>query len=58
MDLPCFMQGVKDKEAIATELAAAEAHIAATNFGQILLKRFVLWLAFLSNAPLVCLGWV
>ena len=37
--LSCAEQGLKDKEAIASELAAAEAHIAASSFGQILLKR-------------------
>ncbi len=33
------MQGVKDKEVIAGELAAAEAHLSATAFGQMLLRR-------------------
>ena len=33
------MQGVKDKEVIAAELAAAEAHLSATAFGQMLLRR-------------------
>ena len=33
------MQGVKDKEVIAAELAAAEAHLSNTAFGQMLLRR-------------------
>ena len=33
------MQGVKDKEVIAGELAAAEAHLSNTAFGQMLLRR-------------------
>ena len=33
------MQGVKDKEVIATELAAAEPHLSNTAFGQMLLRR-------------------
>ena len=36
------LQGVKDKEVIAVELAAAEAHIGNTAFGQMLLRRYVL----------------
>ena len=32
-------QGVKDKEVIAGELAAAEEHISKSKFGQILLRR-------------------
>lgn len=35
------LQGVKDKEVIAVELAAAEAHIGNTAFGQMLLRRYV-----------------
>jgi len=33
------LQGVKDKEVIAVELAAAEAHLGNTSFGQMLLRR-------------------
>ena len=33
------MQGVKDKEVIAAELAAAKAHLGNTAFGQMLLRR-------------------
>ena len=33
------LQGVKDKEVIAVELAAAETHIGNTAFGQMLLRR-------------------
>ena len=33
------LQGVKDKEVIAVELAAAEAHLGNTKFGQMLLRR-------------------
>lgn len=36
------LQGVKDKEVIAVELAAAETHIGNTAFGQMLLRRYVL----------------
>ena len=36
------LQGVNDKEVIAAELAAAEAHIGNTAFGQMLLRRYVL----------------
>ena len=32
-------QGVKDKEVIAGELAAAEEHISKSKFGQILMRR-------------------
>ena len=35
----CDLQGVKDKEVIAVELAAAEEHLGATAFGQMLLQR-------------------
>ena len=35
------VQGVKDKEVIAAELAAAEAHLSNTAFGQMLLRRRV-----------------
>jgi hypothetical protein len=34
-----MVQGVQDKEMIAGELAASEAHISSTMFGQILLQR-------------------
>ena len=34
-----MVQGVKDKEVIAAELAVAEAHLSNTAFGQMLLRR-------------------
>lgn len=48
------MQGVKDKEVIASELAAAEAHIGNTAFGQMLLRRHASLAMLLIISAIMC----